>query len=254
MDASDAGPLILASASPRRRALLGALGLGYDVTAADIDETVAPHEAPGAAAERLALAKARAVAAAAHAAAADAAGLVVGADTIVVAPAGTGEGGHGGGNHGGGGGGDGRGTVHTDVKPTILGKPRDAAEAVAMLRRLRGRRHDVVTGVAVVDIASGRAAAASETTAVWMRRYDNAEIDVYVAGGDPFDKAGGYAIQHAGFHPVAALVGSEANVIGLPLGLLRALLRRVAGRSAPIDAPVNAQVGGRDDGAVSRPR
>lgn len=219
-------PLILASASPRRRALLAALGLGFDVTAADIDEAVAPHETPAAAAERLALAKARAVAAAARAASAAASGLVVGADTIVVAPAGAGAGAGGDGPGGRGGG----GVANDGAHPTILGKPRDAGEAAAMLRRLRGRRHDVVTGVAVVDIASGRAAAACETTAVWMRRYSDAEIDRYVAGGDPFDKAGGYAIQHAGFHPVAALLGSEANVIGLPVGLLRALLRRVAGR------------------------
>lgn len=197
--------LLLASASPRRYALLGALGVPFDVAAADVDEAVAVGEEPAAAAVRLAIAKAAAAAGLARAqprcaGSAGGAALVLGADTIVAA---------------------------RDGGPAVLGKPRDAAEAHAMLRRLRGRRHDVVTGVAVVDMASGRCAAASATTAVWMRRYGDDEVSAYIASGDPFDKAGGYAIQHAGFHPVAALVGSEANVIGLPLGLVRQLLRRM---------------------------
>ncbi len=197
--------LLLASASPRRHALLGALGVPFEVVAADVDEAVAVGEEPAAAAVRLATAKAAAAAGLARAQPRSAgfaggAVLVLGADTIVAA---------------------------RDGGPPILGKPRDAAEAAAMLFRLRGRRHDVVTGVAIVDAASGRCASASATTAVWMRCYGDDEVTAYIASGDPFDKAGGYAIQHAGFHPVAALVGSEANVIGLPLGLVRRLLQRM---------------------------
>lgn len=206
--------LVLASASPRRRALLASLGIPYDVATADVDETIAPHEAPAAAAMRLALAKARAIAGAIAAGGPDgpADALVLGADTIVVAR---------------------DDLVGRDdlvardggaVHPTVLGKPRDADEAAAFLRRLRGRRHDVITGLALVDAATGTDTIASETTAVWLRAFGDDEMAAYIATGDPLDKAGAYAIQHAGFHPVAALVGSEANVIGLPIGLARRLV------------------------------
>ncbi|MCC7018168.1 MAG: Maf family protein [Ardenticatenales bacterium] len=217
-------PILLASASPRRRALLGALladhGLPLTVVAVDVDESIPPDEAPAAAAVRLALAKAMAIAASAggHGA------RVIGADTIVVARDGD--------SVGFGAGSDERGPATDPARhPTILGKPRDAAEAAAFLRRLRGRRHDVITGIAVVDAASGARIAACATTAVWMRSYSDGEIAAYVASGDPLDKAGGYAIQHRGFHPVAALAGSEANVIGLPVGLLGRLLGRMMGWS-----------------------
>ncbi|MEO8083149.1 MAG: Maf family protein [Ardenticatenales bacterium] len=217
--------LLLASASPRRRALLASLDVPYAVASADVDETIAPDETPAGAAMRLALAKARVIAAAPASGDADdgtngsdtGVTLVLGADTIVVAC-------------------DGidadddspardiqqasAGTPH----PSILGKPRDAVEAAAFLRRLRGRRHDVITGLAVVDAATGWATVAAETTAVWLRAFSDDEMAAYIATGDPLDKAGAYAIQHAGFHPVAALVGSESNVIGLPIGLVRRLV------------------------------
>lgn len=219
-------PILLASASPRRRSLLGALladhGLPLTVVAVDVDESIPPDEAPAAAAVRLALAKALAVAASAggHGA------WIIGADTIVVARDGGGDGV----GFGPGAGADERGPAPDPSRhPTILGKPRHAAEAAAFLRRLRGRRHDVITGIAVVDAASGTRIAACATTAVWMRSYTDGEIAAYVASGDPLDKAGGYAIQHRGFHPVAAIAGSEANVIGLPVGLLGRLLGRTMG-------------------------
>jgi len=183
--------LVLASGSPRRQALLQRLGLEFEVRAAEVDESPIPGEAPGDYALRLACEKAAAVARTIPA------GLVVGADTIVV------DGGE------------------------VLGKPADAAEARRTLERLRGHRHLVATAVAVVDARSGETASAVEWTAVWMRPYGDEEIAAYVATGDAQDKAGAYAIQHPAFRPVAALQGSETNVIGLPLARVRWLLARV---------------------------
>ncbi|MCB0216048.1 MAG: septum formation protein Maf [Chloroflexi bacterium] len=184
-------PFVLASASPRRRALLASLlDAPFQVRVADIDESPLSGERPEPHVRRLALAKARAVAAGLHAPL-----QVLGADTVVA------------------------------FEGRILGKPASPADAVETLRRLRGRRHEVITGLALVDAPAGailRVAAA--TTGVWMRAYTDAEIEAYVASGDPMDKAGAYAIQHTGFRPVARLEGSETNVIGLPLGLTRWLL------------------------------
>ncbi len=184
-------PIVLASASPRRKALLSTLAPEpFEVVVAEIDESPLPGERPEPHVRRLALAKARAVAAQIEGPA-----RVLGADTIVV------------------------------FEGRILGKPADAADAAATLRRLRGRRHEVVTGLAMVDAETGRSRSTSATTGVWMRDYSDAEIEAYVAGGDPMDKAGAYAIQHTGFRPVARLEGSETNVIGLPLALTRWLSR-----------------------------
>ncbi len=106
----------------------------------------------------------------------------------------------------------------------ILGKPADAGHARHMLTALRGQTHAVYTGLCVVDTASGREVRALHTTAVTMRAYSPAEIDAYVATGDPLDKAGAYAIQYAAFAPVAALDGCYLNVVGLSLcGLIAAL-------------------------------
>jgi septum formation protein len=107
----------------------------------------------------------------------------------------------------------------------ILGKPTDPAGATAMLRRLRGREHRVLSGLTLLDAISGREATEVVETRVWMRPVSNEEIAAYVASGDPLDKAGAYAIQHPGFHPVARLWGCAANVMGLPLCRLDALLR-----------------------------
>jgi septum formation protein len=241
--------IVLASASPRRRALLGTL-IGHPprVLTADIDESVRAGEAPEAYARRLAEAKALAVAerltseapsdeeagavdeagamqpetraAAASARAATRTCLILGSDTIVV------------------------------FEGAILGKPADAEAARDCLRRLRGRCHEVITAVALVEVtlaeapgtaSDARAARSSgltqsqrptriqveaATTGVWMRDYSEAEMAAYVDTGDPMDKAGAYAIQHRGFSPVARLAGSESNVIGLPLGLTARMLRR----------------------------
>jgi septum formation protein len=181
--------LILASASPRRRELLASLGLSFDVVPSDVDETLEAVPLAEAVA-RLALRKARVVAGLRPTA------VVLAADTLVVI--------------------DGR----------DLGKPAGPADARAMLRTLRGRTHEVMTGVAVVDATTGRHATDTVISRVTMTAYDDAAIDAYVAGGEPLDKAGAYAIQGAGGALVAGLEGSRSNVVGLPLAATAALLRR----------------------------
>ncbi len=182
--------LVLASASPRRRELLAALGLTFDVAATATDEEALligrPDEPPAQLAVRLATAKGEAAGAGADA-------VSLAADTVVFV--------------------DGR----------VLGKPGDAAEAAAMLRLLRGREHAVATGIAVrrageltTDVAVAR---------VTMRWYGEGEIARYIARGEPFDKAGGYAIQDEEFAPVARLQGCRCAVVGLPLWRTARLLR-----------------------------
>ncbi|HYB74915.1 MAG TPA: Maf family protein, partial [Candidatus Sulfotelmatobacter sp.] len=107
-----------------------------------------------------------------------------------------------------------------------LGKPADAAEARAMLRALSGRIHRVVTGVALVDAASGRAETGAALTEVTFRALTDAEIAAYVETGEPFGKAGAYAIQEVGGLLVEEIRGSPSNVIGLPVTLVYDLLRR----------------------------
>ncbi len=185
--------LILASASPRRQELLARLGLPFEVRTAAVDETPQAGEAPEALVRRLSRDKARAVAGQVAPGP-----IVIAADTAVVL------------RNGG----------------EVLGKPTDPAEATAMLRRLRGRTHTVLTAIALIDTARALLLTGLARTAVTMRDYSDEEIAAYIATGDPFDKAGAYAIQHPGFHPVASLKGSYTNVVGLPLPhLVRALKR-----------------------------
>jgi septum formation protein len=179
--------LLLASASPRRRELLKLLGLPFDVTQADIDETAGEGEAPLAFVARLSEAKAGAALTLSLSEIDPPAAAIVACDTIVV------------------------------FEGEIIGKPRDPGQAEAMLRRLRAREHAVYTAVSVLDTDTGRRRADVARTSLTMRAYTDREILAYVASGDPLDKAGAYAIQHAGFHPVAELRGCYANVVGLPL-------------------------------------
>jgi septum formation protein len=180
--------LLLVSQSPRRRELLSLLGLSFEVTAASVAEVPRPGESPAALAARLSQAKAGAAAARRDT-------LVVACDTVVALDEG------------------------------LLGKPCDAAEATAMLRRLRGRPHAVYSAVTLVETASGRTVTDVAETQVVMRAYTDAEIAAYVASGDPLDKAGAYAIQHRGFHPVVELQGCYTSVMGLPLCHLTRCLR-----------------------------
>jgi septum formation protein len=109
----------------------------------------------------------------------------------------------------------------------LLGKPHDAPHAVRMLERLRGRVHEVITGLALVEAgAGGREETASVTTRVRMAGYDDEAIREYVASGEPFDKAGAYAVQGLGGRLVADVDGCYTNVVGLPVETTRRLLRR----------------------------
>ncbi len=182
--------LVLASASPRRLALLAQIGLvPHAVDAADLDETPRAGERPADLAARLAAAKAAAVAARHDGA------VVLAADTVVAA---------------------GR---------TLLPKAETEAEARACLAVLSGRRHRVVTAVAVIDPA-GRPFAATATATVTFKRLEPREIDRYLAGGEWRGKAGGYAIQGSAAALVRAFSGSWTGVVGLPLFETRRLLRR----------------------------
>jgi septum formation protein len=185
--------IILASGSPRRREMLRALGLPYEVARPDIDETPHPGEASDHYVARLSREKNAAAASALDPAAGDA--LIITADTTVADGA------------------------------EILGKPATPAEATAMLQTLRGRPHVVHTGITLYNTTTGERWTEVTTTAIHMRDYNDDEIAAYVAAGEPFDKAGAYGIQHAGFHPVERLRGCYANVMGLPMCTLCRMLR-----------------------------
>ncbi len=198
---------VLASGSPRRRELFALFNLPFDVASADVDETPRDGEAPDEMVARLSQAKASA--AARHLAKPDDA-IIIAADT----------------------------TVSLDGIP--LGKPVDPADARRMLRALRGRTHQVYTALTLLDTRTGHSLADVATTDVPMREYDDDEIAAYIASSDPLDKAGAYAIQHTGFHPVAEMRGCFANVMGLPVcHLARAL--RAFGLKPPADIPVACQ-------------
>lgn len=182
--------------------MLGLLHLPFDVTRADIDETPLPGEHARDYTARLSCEKAQAIAAQTQGRDV----LILAADTTVA---------------------DG---------PAILGKPDGADDARAMLRQLRGRTHPVYTAISLLDAATGHALSEVAVTEVTMRDYSDAEIGAYIASGDPFDKAGAYAIQNTAFHPVVGLRGCYPNVMGLPLCLLAAMLRAF-GVEPPPDAP-----------------
>ena len=120
------------------------------------------------------------------------------------------------------------------VDDDVMGKPGDREDAAAMLYRLRGRTHRVVTGVTVVDGVSGRARSAYRATEVLMRRYADDEISAYIDSGSPFDKAGGYAVQDPVFAPAETVNGCYLNVVGLPLCDTVTLLARM-GADAELD-------------------
>jgi septum formation protein len=175
---------------------LTALGVTFSIDAADVDETPRPGEPPDALACRLCRAKASVVAARQPGKA------VLAADTMVA------------------------------LDGVLLGKPADEFEAVAMLRSLRGRTHQVYTAVCLAH--DGVLAARLAVSDVTMRPYSDAEIAAYVATGDPLDKAGAYAIQHPLFGPVADWGGCYAGIMGLPLGVTAEMLN-AAGIAVPMN-------------------
>ena len=180
-------PIILASASPRRRELLSLIGIDHEVRPANIDESYLAGETPRQHAERLAREKAAAIDVPEAA--------TIGSDTIVV------------------------------VDGDVLGKPRDAAHAVEMLRRLSGRSHVVMTGVAVRW--QGRIVSGLEEVGVTFRKLTDAEIVRYIDTGEPMDKAGAYGIQGFGATIVDRVDGDYFAVMGLALNRLVRLLQDV---------------------------
>jgi len=180
--------LILASASPRRAELLRNAGIDFRVDPAHIVEERGPGEAALDFVRRLAREKAQAVAAR------HAGDFVLGADTIVC------------------------------VEDNVLGKPADAADAFAMLRLLSGRWHEVTTGICLIA-PDRKEQVAHETTRVQFSALSDRDIRDYVAGGEPMDKAGAYAIQGIASRWITRIAGDYGNVVGLPVALLWRLLR-----------------------------
>ena len=173
--------IVLASASPRRSELLESAGIAFRVVPADICEDPLPDEEPVDHVLRLAEGKARASAGKTQGR------FFLGADTIVLC--------------------DGE----------IMGKPKDHADAVRMLKKLSGVAHEVVTGFAIFDRERDGALCEAVRTKVYFKQLRDDEIEAYIATGCPFDKAGGYAIQGGAAHMVRKIDGSYTNVVGLPL-------------------------------------
>jgi septum formation protein len=174
--------IILASTSPRRAEILRTVGWPFDALPPEVDETRGANEDAVTYVQRLGRAKAEAVRFSGSS--------TVGADTVVV------------------------------VDELILGKPRDDEDARGMLRQLSGRWHQVLTGVAFIDGSSAETRVACETTDVQFALMSKAEIDWYVASGEPMDKAGAYAIQGLGARFIESIRGDYYNVVGLPVRLL----------------------------------
>ncbi len=180
--------LLLASASPRRKALLEQIGLVFQVVPSDVPESfpagTSVREQAGVLAARKAAQIADRVAS----------GVVIGADTVVV----------------------------LDGRP--LGKPEDSEQAFEMLRALSGTSHEVITAVAVMDAANGHTERGDECTQVFFRELSDGQIRSYIASGEPMDKAGAYGIQGKGALLVRRIEGCYSNVVGLPLVRLARLL------------------------------
>ncbi len=196
---------ILASGSPRRREILTEMGITFTVMKPDIDETQHPSESPFAYVKRLSIEKAHAIADRMEK---SQEAFILGADTVVILAADT----------------------MGEADGVIIGKPLDALEAETMLKQLRNRAHIVCTAISLLTLKKGERTLQTELTqtTVTMRDYSDEEIKAYIATGDPFDKAGSYAIQHEAFHPVAHIDGSYSNVVGLPIETLQKMLDRLS--------------------------
>lgn len=183
--------LILASSSPRRAELLKQIGLNYQIMVCDVDETLLPGMSPPELVEFLAERKATAVARNLHE------GIVLGADTVVV------------------------------WQGQVLGKPLNEEDAFSMLVKLQGSTHDVYTGVALIDVHSGKIMVGHEKTRVFFRNIEEDEIRRYVASGEPLDKAGAYGVQGLAAIYINKLEGCYTNVVGLPLARLSVMLKAI---------------------------
>jgi septum formation protein len=180
-------PLILASNSPRRKELLSLTGMSYIILPVQVDETPIPGEEPKACVLRLAKLKAKAAQQHTGSLGFPAGQLILAADTIVV-------------------------NINS-----IYGKPVDDQDAHRMLMELRGHTHVVMTAISITGGRETKQSTVLSETDVPMRNYSEFEVDEYIKTGDPLDKAGAYAIQHDGFHPVESMAGCYASVMGLPL-------------------------------------
>jgi septum formation protein len=176
--------IILASGSPRRAELLRQIELEFEVRPSEVEEPEITQAAPAIAAQELALAKAKAVASTLDK------GLVIGADTVVV------------------------------IDQDAIGKPKNNAHAIQILMRLSGNRHDVITGVALLDLDRDREIVWAEETAVYFRKLRQSEVLEYVRSGEALDKAGAYGIQGRAVAFVERIEGCYTNVVGLPLASL----------------------------------
>lgn len=183
--------LVLASESPRRQEIMAAMGLTLRAIPSGVEEPPPSSGDPVSIAQERALYKAQAVASTLGE------GTVIGADTVVV---------------------DG---------DDVLGKPASEEEAYALLLRLRGKEHLVITGLALIDAATGDQLTGNRISRVRMREYSDQEIAAYIASGDAWDKAGAYGIQNAQFHPAAQVLGCYLNVVGLPPCTLLRLIHRM---------------------------
>lgn len=182
--------LVLASASPRRRELMSLLGVPFEIIVSNVVEVIDKLLPPEEMVKDLALQKARAVVDNLDQ------GLVIGADTIVV------------------------------IAAKIMGKPANEEEAFTMLKELSGQEHQVYTGIALVDKVSGGQEVAAEVTMVKFKELTDGEIRAYLATGEPFDKAGAYAIQGRAAVFIEGIKGDYNNVVGLPVYRLAQLLKR----------------------------
>ncbi len=197
--------LILASGSPRRRELLSLLGIDFQIRVPEVDELPGSEEIPANVPQRISRLKAE------HVARQLERGIVVAADTVV---------------------------VH---RCEVLGKPWDADHAGEMLRRLRGQRHYVLSGVTVLNASTGKQITDLCESKVLLRDLEENEIRNYVASGDPLDKAAAYAIQNIEYAPVAKVVGCPANVMGLPMCHVVRNLRRL-GITLPNTPPTRCEI------------
>lgn len=182
--------IILASTSPRRREVLSKIGLPFSVEASDYEEDMTLPLSPKRLAVFLSRGKAEAVAKKHKA------GLVIGADTFVV------------------------------LGSTLLGKPRNRAEAARMLRRLSGQRVDLLTGYTIIDAASERRLSGTDTTTVYIKKLTPGEITNYIASGEPLDKAGAFAIQGLGAVIIRRIEGDFMGALGLPLYAISRKLKK----------------------------
>lgn len=187
--------ILLASGSPRRSELLRQLLSNFSVAACNVDERVLPEEPPVSYVLRMATLKSRAALLAQGFS--EEIEWILGADTIVA------------------------------VGELVLGKPRNAEEARSMLRQLQGRSHEVLTGLCLLHRRSGLTCSEAVRTQVWMTAFGEEKIDEYLSSGEPYDKAGAYAIQGIGGRLIEKIEGSYSNVVGLPLERLQELFDRL---------------------------